>query len=62
MVVILALFRLCGWITVTYHTSAGFAAREVHILTPMDFAELIAVNVLFYFGAWWALSKRLNLE
>ena len=62
VVVVLALFRLCGWITVSYHSSAGFAAQEVHILTPLDFAELIAVNVLFYFGAWWALSRRLNLE
>lgn len=62
VVVVLALFRLCGWITVSYHSSAGFTAQEVHILTPLDFAELIAVNVLFYFGAWWALSRRLNLE
>jgi len=62
VVVILALFRLCGWITVTYHTSSGFASREVQVLTPLDYAQLIGLNLLMYFGAWWALSKRLNLE
>ena len=62
VVVILALFRLCGWITVTYHTSSGFASREVQVLTPLDYAQLIGLNLLTYFGAWWALSKRLNLE
>lgn len=62
VVVTLVLFRLCGWISVNYHINAGLAAREVQILTPIDYAQLIGLNLLMYFAAWWALSKRLNLE
>ena len=62
VVVILVLFRLCAWISLSYHINGSLAAREVQILTPIDFVELIVMNLLMYFTAWWALSKRLNLE